>query len=162
MQVQFDCIDTTDGEQDASPPVLFCTEDGVLGRTAATVSGHRGDSRMHGDLPNRVPHMHVARVLHKSWRRLRNCSDVGSVCTAARSRCWLSWPLPNLSSGFSRLAHCSVAGKNSGGRGAALELEVVYREEASAMLGFDVDAVSGQDIAVVTDQECFVYLRRSL
>lgn len=45
--------------------------------------------------------------------------------------------------------------------GALLELDVVYREDASAMLGFDVDALSGQDIAVVTDQECLVYMRRA-
>ena len=38
---------------------------------------------------------------------------------------------------------------------------MVYREEASAMLGFDVDALSGQDVAMVTDQECLVYMRRA-
>ena len=55
---------------------------------------------------------------------------------------------------------CTVAGRGSGKNGAALEPEVSYREEAVAMLGFDVDAVSGQDVAVVTDQECLVYMRR--
>ena len=40
--------------------------------------------------------------------------------------------------------------------------EIVYSEDACAMLGFDVDAVAGQDVAVVTDQECLVYLRRPL
>ena len=54
------------------------------------------------------------------------------------------------------------AGNTRGEGGALQELDVVYREEASAMLGFDVDALSGQDIAVVTDQECLVYMRRSL
>ncbi len=48
----------------------------------------------------------------------------------------------------------------AGKDGALLELEVVYREDASAMVGFDVEALSGQDIAVITDQECLVYMRR--
>ena len=56
---------------------------------------------------------------------------------------------------------CCV-GESCGKSGAQLQLDVVYREEASAMLGFDVDALTGQDIAVVTDQECLVYMRRSM
>ncbi len=56
----------------------------------------------------------------------------------------------------------SAAGKERREDAAPMEPEVVYSESACAMLGFDVDAVSGQDVAVVTDQECLVYLRRPL
>ena len=55
-----------------------------------------------------------------------------------------------------------TAGQERRKAAAPLEPDVVYRELASAMLGFDVDAVTGQDVAVVTDQECLVYLRRPL
>ena len=42
------------------------------------------------------------------------------------------------------------------------EAEVVYREDGGSMLSFDLVSVSGQgqDLAVVTDQECLVYLQQ--
>ena len=42
--------------------------------------------------------------------------------------------------------------------------DVVYREDGGSMLSFDVVSMSGQgqDVAVVTDQECLVYLQRPI
>lgn len=47
------------------------------------------------------------------------------------------------------------------GGSAVSEAEVVYREDGS-MLSFDLISMSGQgqDVAIVTDQECLVFLQR--
>lgn len=51
-------------------------------------------------------------------------------------------------------------GENSSS--AVSEADVVYREDGGSMLSFDAISLSGQgqDVAVVTDQECLVYLQR--
>ena len=42
MQVQFDGADAAETTAGAQPPVLFCTDDGVIGRTVAAEQSHRG------------------------------------------------------------------------------------------------------------------------
>ena len=43
------------------------------------------------------------------------------------------------------------------------EADVVYREDGGSMLCFDVlSGPQGQDVAIVTDQECLVYLQRPM
>lgn len=44
MQVRFDCGTAAEMSAGGAPPVLFCTGDGVLARTAAPASSQQGDS----------------------------------------------------------------------------------------------------------------------
>lgn len=57
-----------------------------------------------------------------------------------------------------------MQGNGGSSASAVAEADVVYREDGGSMLCFDLVSVSGQgqDVAIVTDQECLVYLQRPM